>query len=87
MGSIFYPSLIRAICISLLAVQLVLGQSISPTNSTNPANSTVRFLLDTTISMMQIQPNIEPLTDQAGLQGSLSTLEVRHTLLALPLPY
>ena len=86
MGSIIYPSLIRAIWISFLAVQLVLGQSVSPTNSTNPANSTVRFILDTTVSMMQIQPNIEPLTDQAGLQGSLSTLEVRHTLVEFASP-
>ena len=87
MGSIIYPSLIRAIWIPLLAVQLVLGQSVSPTNSTNPANSTVRFILDTTVSMMQIQPNIEPLTDQAGLQGSLSTLEVRHTFVKFASPY
>ena len=36
---------------------------------------------------MQIQPNIEPLTDQAGLQGSLSTLEVRHTLVEFASPY
>ena len=87
MASIIHLSLIRAIWISLLAVQLVSGQSISPTNNTNPANSTVRFILDTTVSMMQIQPNIEPLTDQAGLQGSLSTLEVRHTLAQFASPY
>ena len=87
MGSIIYLSLIRAIWFSLLAVQLVSGQSISPTNNTNPANSTIRFILDTTVSMMQIQPNIEPLTDQAGLQGSLSTLEVRHTLVQFASSY
>ena len=87
MGSIIYPSLIRAIWILSLAVKLVLGQSVSPTNSTNPANSTVRFVLDTTVSMMEIQPNIEPLTDQAGLQGSLSTLEVRHALVERTSPY
>ena len=87
MGSIIYLSLIRAMWISFLAVQIVSGQSISPTNNTNPANSTIRFILDTTVSMMQIQPNIEPLTDQAGLQGSLSTLEVRHTLVQFASPY
>ncbi len=87
MGSIIYPSLLRAIWISSLAVQLVLGQSVSPTNSTNPANSTVRFVLDTTVSMMETVANIEPLTDQAGLQGSLSTLEVRHILVEFTSPY
>ena len=80
MGSIIYPTLIQAVWILSLVVLLVLGQSVSPTNSTNPANSTVRFFLDTTVSMMQIQPSIEPLTDTAGLQGSLATLEVRHAL-------
>ena len=80
MGSFSYSSLIQAIWILSLVLQLVLGQSVSPSNSTNPANSTVRFILDPTVSMMQIKPSIEPLTDTAGLQGSLTTLEVRHTL-------
>jgi len=65
-----------AICLSILSVQWVAGQSVAPTNTTSNSSVTAPFLLDTQLQGMKTSPNINPLTDSAGLKGSQSQLEV-----------
>ena len=69
------PRLLGALWLSLLTVSRVSAQTVAPSNATS--NSSVAFVLATTANGMNIQPKILPLTNDAGLSGSLSQLEVR----------
>lgn len=62
-----------AICLSLLTVSRVSAQTVAPSNGTT--NNGVQFVLTTTLNQMSIQPKILPLTNGAGLSGTLSQLE------------
>lgn len=70
------PRRMLAICLSLLTVSRISAQSVAPSNATT--NDTVEFVLSTFLNQMSIQSRILPLTNGAGLSGSLSQLEVRH---------
>ena len=84
MPSATLPRLLSAICLSLLIVSPVSAQTVAPSNATS--NTSVEFLLSTTLNQMTIQSRIVPLTNGAGLSGSLSQLEVGLTShLSLPL--
>lgn len=72
----FLPRFWLMICLSLLAVSRVSAQTVAPSNATT--NNNVEFVLTTTLNQMSIQPRILPLTNGAGLSGSLSQLEVRR---------
>ena len=75
MAAAFLPRLLLVTCLSLLAVSRVSAQTVAPSNATT--NNNVEFILSTTLNQMSIQPRILPLTNVAGLSGSLSQLEVR----------
>lgn len=67
------PRRMLAICLSLLTVSRISAQSVAPSNATT--NDTVEFVLSTFLNQMSIQSRILPLTNGAGLSGSLSQLE------------
>lgn len=69
------PRAVLALCLSILAVQQVSAQTVSPSNDTSNDNNVTMFILDTFLSGMETKTNISPLTPQAGMTGSLSQLE------------
>lgn len=68
--------ILLAICLSFLIAQRVTAQRVGPTNSTSNSSVTAPFVLITELQGMKTSPNINPLTDSAGLNGSPSQLEV-----------
>jgi len=54
----------------------VSAQTVAPQNTTNNSSITAPFVLYTQLQGMKTSPNINPLTDLAGLKGSPSQLEV-----------
>jgi len=70
------PCAVLAVCLSILAVQQVSAQTVSPTNDTSSDNNVTMFILDTVLGGMETKTNISPLTPQAGMTGSLNQLEV-----------
>ena len=75
MPSATLPRLLAALCLLLLTPSHVSAQTVAPSNATS--NGSVLFVLNTVINQMSIQPRIIPLTNGAGMSGSLSQLEVR----------
>lgn len=63
------------ICLTMLTVSRVLAQTVAPSNQST--DNSVEFVLNTIINQMSIAPKILPLTNGAGLSGTLSQLDVR----------
>ena len=79
MTSATFPRLLLATCLSLLTVSRISAQTVAPSNATANNSVQVEFVLSTILNQMSIQPKVLPLTNGAGLSGSLSQLEVRHS--------
>ncbi|CAF9928946.1 MAG: hypothetical protein ALECFALPRED_004177 [Alectoria fallacina] len=73
MASATIPHFLLALCLSLLTASPVSAQTVAPSNAT--ANDSVQFVMTTTLNGMPIKPQILPLTNGAGLSGTLSQLE------------
>lgn len=70
---------LHAICLTLLFLFAgVNAQSTSPTNDSSSVQGDVGFLLSTTINNMATTIKIIPLTNNAGLVGSTTQLQVSN---------
>lgn len=84
MALISLPRALLSVCLSVLAIQRVSAQNVAPTNNTANDNNVTVFVLDTILGGMETKANINPLTPQAGLSGSVDQLEVSRLLQSSP---
>lgn len=82
------PLSVLRLFLSVLALQQVSAVKVAPTNDTSSDNVANQFVMETTLDMTQLSPNINPLTGPAGLQGGISQAKVGRVLkLWLENPY